>query len=116
MSPAVVLTIACSFCGRAHFPFRTHRLQSYQVICDDCLTWHYHALDVLGGALPHGCQECGARLAGLAEATPGDELKLYVVPKDGILQTLCATCARKYTGKRADLYRGTDYGRNQLKL
>lgn len=116
MSPAVVLTIACHFCSRHHFPYRTHRLQSGQLICDDCMAGHFHALDVLGGAMPQGCQECGLSLASLAHNTPEDELRLYVVPKDGILQTLCKHCAAKYTGKRADLYHGTDYGRNQLKI
>lgn len=116
MSPAVVLTLACHFCSKHHFPYRTHRLGSGQLICDDCMAGHFHALDVLAGAIPQGCQECGVGFRGLAQSEITDEVRMYVVPKDGILQTLCKHCAHKYTKKRPDLYHGTDYGRNQLKI
>ena len=46
MSPAVLATVQCHWCSRWHWPFRTHELASHQVICDDCLTGHLHALDV----------------------------------------------------------------------
>jgi len=41
---------------------------------------------------------------------------MYVVPKDGIYQLLCACCVRPYVGKRADLYAGTRFGKETLKL
>jgi len=41
---------------------------------------------------------------------------MYVVPKDGIYQMLCSACSRPYVSKRADLYRGTEFGRKTLKL
>jgi hypothetical protein len=80
------------------------------VICDHCLEWHFHALDFLGGAVPAGCQGCGASWEKLRNSAPGVEVRMYVVPKDGIYQMLCQACVVPYTGKRGDLYRGTQYG------
>lgn len=116
MSYSAVIAVRCHWCSRQLPSFRVHRLSSNQVICDYCLDWHFHALDFLGGAMPRGCQECGATWEFLRESTPGVEVRLYVVPKDQILQLLCATCVQKYTAKRPDLYKGTGFGANQLKL
>lgn len=68
-----------------------------------------HALDVMGGAMPAGCQECGA---GWEEALGGDRMHVFIVAKDGIYQVLCSKCVTPYTEKRADLYHGTAYGKS----
>jgi len=106
----------CSFCSRERAGFRIHQLAAGQTICDYCLEWHCNALEVLGGGVPRGCQECGASWELLRDSTLGVEVKVYVVPKDGIYQVLCLACVRKYTAKRADLYRGTRFGSEVLKL
>ncbi len=52
----------------------------------------------------------------LREVTPGIAVKMYVVQKDGIYQLLCATCCQQYLPKRADLYSGSQFGSEALKL
>lgn len=86
------------------------------MVCDYCLEWHYHGLEVLGGQLPSGCQKCGTPWAILRDREPSDEVRMYVVPKDGIYQVLCRECLPQYTIKRPDLYKGTKYGRHDLNL
>lgn len=85
--------------------------------CRYCLEWHFHALDVLGGAMPQGCQECGRQAEELKEVLPGGEVtvRLYAHPKDGVYQLLCAKCTEAYVPKRRDIYGGTAYG-HRLKL
>ena len=101
---------------KARAPFRVHAMASGQIICDDCMDWHQHALAFLAGEVPRGCQECGATWEFLRDSTLGVEVRIYVVPRDGILQVLCATCVRRYLPKRADLYHGTQFGSEVLKL
>jgi hypothetical protein len=66
--------------------------------------------------MPLGCQECGASWVALRDSTPGVEVRMYVVPKDGIYQLLCGQCVLPYAGKRADLYAGTKFGKETLSL
>ena len=91
-------------------------MESGQFICEYCLDWHHHAIAFLGGAIPRGCQECGVTWETLREVTPGIAVKMYVVQKDGIYQLLCATCCDQYLPKRADLYKGSQFGSETLKL
>jgi len=80
-------------------------------ICDYCLEGHLEALDVLGGAVPKTCQGCGEPWKHLQERDPyAIAVRMYIVPKDGILQMLCARCTDAYTHKRTDLYKGTQFG------
>ncbi len=116
MNTPHVIAVRCNWCSEQRPQHRVHRLQSNQVICDYCLEWHYHALDFLGGeTMPKGCQSCGSTWDQLQAAEPSEQVRMYVVPKDGIMQLLCKTCVQPYTAKRADLYKGTQYGRD-LKL
>jgi hypothetical protein len=93
-----------------------HQLAEAQRICDYCLDWHNKAIEfIAGGAIP-GCQVCGASFEFLRDSTPGVEVRMYVVPKDGIYQVLCQTCIQPYVLQRADLYGGTRFGTNQLKI
>jgi hypothetical protein len=101
----------CHYCSHFRPEWRVHRLGvAAQTICDYCLEWHHRALDVLAGRAISGCQTCGASWETLRDRSPGVEVKLYVVPKDGIYQVLCADCIQPYTGARRDLYGGTAYG------
>lgn len=68
-----------------------------------------HALAVMGGAMPTGCQECGA---GWEQALGGEQMHVHIVAKDGIYQVLCSKCVTPYTQKRGDIYAGTEYGKS----
>jgi hypothetical protein len=83
--------------------------------CLDCIHWHQHALEVLGGETPQGCQVCKFTWDALKELSGSAEVKMYAVPKDGIYQLLCGACMDRYVRKRADLYGNTQFGA-QLKL
>jgi hypothetical protein len=41
---------------------------------------------------------------------------MYVVQKDGIYQVLCLACVQVYAPKRRDLYKGTKFGAEVLKI
>lgn len=116
MSPALIETRKCHWCTRDLPRFRIHTLNSRQNICDDCVSWHFHAQDFLGGGAPAGCQVCNKSWAQLRAEALGAQCRLYVVPKDGILQLLCIDCVRPYLPKNKQLYKGTRFGAEALKL
>jgi hypothetical protein len=106
-----VIAVRCHYCSKWRAPRDLHRLSGHaQAICADCLSWHFRAMDFLAGGPPPGCQECLATWEILRERAPGDEVRLYVVPRDGIYQMLCADCVRPYIRKRKDLYGDTAFG------
>ncbi len=111
-----VLLVRCHYCSKQLPRFRVHQLTNAQTICDHCLDWHNKALDFLAGNTPPGCQCCGVTFEFLRDSELSVEIRMYVVPKDGIYQILCATCIQPYLPKRADLYGGTQFGRNVLKI
>jgi len=103
--------VRCHYCSKQRAPWRVHRLgTAAQTICDDCLAWHQRAIDLLAGAPISGCQECATSWETLRDRELGEDVRLYVVPRDGIYQVLCAACVRLYIPGRKDLYRGTAYG------
>ncbi len=106
-----VVAVRCNWCSKQRPHFRVHQLSSNQVICDNCLDWHSHALEVLSGGVPKGCQECQTTWDALRDATPGEQVRMYVVPKDGINQLLCRSCTSAYVRKRKDVYGDTEFGK-----
>ena len=86
------------------------------MLCDYCLEWHIHTQEFLGGAPPRGCQHCERTWERIRDFTPGVEVRMYVVPKDGLLQLLCQRCAAAYLPKRRELFQGTQFGKDALKL
>ena len=106
----------CSFCSKERPEWRVHRIASGQVICDYCLDQHFQALDFLAGAMPRACHECGRSWQAIRDSSPAVEIAvgMYVVPKDGILQVLCAACKDAYVALRSDLYKGTKFGEELL--
>jgi hypothetical protein len=116
MSPALIETVPCHWCTKHRPRYRVHRFQSNQAICDYCLDWHYHCLEFLSGAAPAGCQVCLTSWADLRARELGAQVRLYVVPKDGILQLLCAACVKPYLPKTKQLYKGTQFGAEALKI
>lgn len=114
-------TVRCHYCSKNRFRFRIHVLASNQAICDYCLEWHHHAIEFLGGTCaPRGCQGCGMTWETLRDSVlgfdQGVEVRMWVVMKDGIYQLLCKTCVAAFLPKRADLYKGTQFGSEALKL
>lgn len=116
MTPAFHETIVCNWCGRARQKFRIHPLETGQAICDYCLDWHRHAMDFLGGAPPRGCQGCCHSWEEIKAAAPGEQVRMYVVPKDGLMQLLCARCVKPYLPQTKELYKGTQFGHTALKI
>jgi hypothetical protein len=82
-------------------------------MCARCLEWHLHALALLSGDIPPGCQECGLTFRVLQRAAGDADVRLYVVPRDGIYQVLCRRCCDLYVRSRRDLYKGTEFGFQQ---
>ena len=111
-----VVKVRCHYCSQERPAFTTHQLTNAQRICDHCLEWHNKALELLAGTALPGCQECGKTWEQLRDEHVGEEIRMYAVPKDGIYQVLCAMHVQKYLPKRADLYGGTKFGRETLKI
>lgn len=111
----IVIASRCHWCSRQLSPLDLAEFSSGQRMCSRCHEWHVHALQVLAGELPRGCQGCGLTLAELNSFATGATVRMYVVPKDGVYQVLCVTCKDAYCAQRADLYRGTQFGQ-RLKL
>jgi hypothetical protein len=114
---AIAFPVRCHYCSHFRPAWRVHQLSgAAQTICDYCFEWHNKAIEFLAGRAMPGCQKCGATWEFLRDSTPGVEVRMYVVPRDGIYQLLCAGCIRPYVEKRADLYRGTAFGADSLKI
>jgi hypothetical protein len=109
-----VLKLRCNFCSKELPVHRVHQIQQAQIICDYCLDWHNKALDFLAGGPIPGCQICDRSWAILRDQTKSVEVRLYVVPRDGIYQVHCASCMAEYVPKRGDLYAGTPFGHDKL--
>jgi hypothetical protein len=109
-----VILVRCNYCSKHRARSTVHHLGSAslpgQIICDDCLAWHNQAIELLAGNAMPGCQGCGESNEIVYARSGGVEIRLYVVPKDGIYQVLCARCVGPYVSKRSDLYAGTPFG------
>jgi len=94
-----VVSIVCHFCSRPRPAWRIHQITRAQSICDYCLEWHKAALEFLAGRSMPGCQVCGETWEFLRDSTLGVEVRMYVVPKDGNYQILCAgrMCRSEWT-------------------
>ena len=113
MTPAIVIAVKCHYCSHLRNPKEVMRLSGGPIMCWHCYEWHRHALQMLSGHPPPGCQECGITFAALFEAAPGGDMKMYLHAKDGIYQILCRTCSDAYVQKRVDLYGNTAFGRSR---
>ena len=102
--------LKCRYCQKQVHPAEASGDERRGYQCIRCYDWHQHALEVLGGATPLGCQGCGDTWEQLKERTPGVEVRMYVVPKDGIYQLLCKRCCDAYVPMRKDLFGGTEFG------
>jgi hypothetical protein len=105
----------CNWCSRQRAPSELLPLSTGQSMCRQCFEWHNHALAILSGAVPRGCQQCGTTMRDLNALATGATVRMYVVPIDGVYGVLCAVCKDTYCRKRADLYKDTQFGQ-RLKL
>jgi hypothetical protein len=107
VSPAILAR--CRFCSK----FRDQREfvhDSVVGMCWHCREWHLHALNILAGNPPRGCQECGLNYDQLEALSATGDVRVCLHPKDGIWQVLCGPCSDEYERKRLDLYGDTPYG------
>lgn len=114
----IVIAGHCNWCSRQVAPSELTEFSTGQAMCQDCRDWHRRALDVLAGiATPQGCEFCQLTYEQLA-ALSGSALaaRMFLVPADGVYAWACGPCKDAYCAKRADLYRGTAFGRETLKL
>lgn len=104
---SVRMAVHCQYCDKQKAAHDVMQLPGDARICLNCLDWHRHALSVLAGELPKGCQGCGTSMQRVADFSATPDIKMTLVPKDGIYQVLCEPCAAKYRRKRAGFYKGT---------
>lgn len=116
MSLALIETVRCNWCTKSRPRWQVHRLSNQQAICDYCFRWHLDATDFLAGKPPKGCQECQRDWGTIQAETCGLVARMFVVPKDGYLQMLCARCIAPYLPKTKELYKGTKFGSETLKI
>jgi hypothetical protein len=116
---SAVIKVRCHYCSQFRHPLEVLPIGTGGVVmCWRCHEWHCQNIEALAkGGVPHGCFECRAtwdelRLRFAAGDNP-DDVKMYLVPRDGIYQLLCRTCSDAYELKRADLLRGTLYGQTK---
>lgn len=107
----IVIAERCHWCSRQVNPREVLRLLTGQCMCPRCHEWHLHALDVLSGAVPNGCQMCGVSTRTLNDLDNSPTIRMYVIPIDGIYAIACLTCKEGYVRKRAELYKGTAFGK-----
>jgi hypothetical protein len=107
----VVVAVRCHYCSKYRNPKEVMPLGTGgALMCWHCYEWHGHALLMLGGQPPPGCQDCGISFEELRLAYKGGDVKMYLHQKDGIYQILCRRCSDQYVPKRVDLYGATEFG------
>lgn len=117
VSHAVVMSVRCNYCSKYVSRSVARRLAGHaQIICDDCIDWHNRSIEVLAGEIPAGCQQCSRSWDLIRDGAIGDDVRMYVVPKDGIYQLLCSLCCMPYLRLRSDFYKDTAFGRTALNL
>lgn len=108
---AIVVTERCHYCSKGKSPKDIIHLSGGARMCERCYHWHAHALDVLAGQPPRGCQECHVKFEVLERRSTDGNVRMEIHQKDGIYSVLCKPCALKYVGQRRDLYKETPFGK-----
>jgi len=107
----IVMAVRCNWCSHHKPPTRIMRLSTGQHMCDYCYEHHLHASDVLvDSEVLKGCVLCGLTFAQMRDLEIGPTFRMYVIPIDGIYALACRHCKDEYTRKRADIFKGTQYG------
>ena len=118
MSGLSYVGVRCQYCDKSRHPKEVVRLPGGVTMCFICAEWHGHALKILAGDIPRGCQGCGRTffsLLGVTKRCLDTNISMRLVLKDGIYQVLCEPCAVVYRTKRKEFYRGTEFG-GRLKI
>jgi hypothetical protein len=105
-SPALLIGARCKYCGKTRSYGEVRGDQAEGYTCLICLDWHHHALKVLAGETPRGCQVCGVTFEQLSGRSA--TVKMILLIKDGIYQVLCKACEAHYA-PRCGFFRGTLY-------
>lgn len=112
MSVQVIMALRCHWCSQQYPPTHLMAFSSNQLMCRQCYEKHQAALRLLAGqAMPEGCHLCGVPLAVLNGLSNGPTTRMYVINIDQAYAVACGVCKDDYMRKRADLVRGTAYGK-----
>ena len=112
MSAAIIIGVACNYCGKSKPPSEIEYRPGGVKICVKCAEWHVAALELLcSGTPPRACQFCNRKVEEIAKDDPGEYIGMYVHgPVDGIYQVACDKCSDALRQKQRDRYRGTEFG------
>lgn len=105
-----IFGVRCQSCSRFFSLSDLIQFGESILMCHKCHEKHVAALNVLAGACPTACGECGVTFSQLAARVAGDHVPMFVHMKDGIYQLLCGSCDAVYVQKRRDLYGETRFG------
>lgn len=111
-----VIRVTCPYCLTPRSPNEVVRMKGAGLMCWHCYEWHAQALRMLAGEPPTGCQECGLSFQELTAMHPDGNVRMVLVQKDKIYQVLCGACADGYLPKRSELFKGTKFGSETLKV
>jgi hypothetical protein len=108
---APVIKERCRMCGNWRHP-REFVHNSVTGYCWHCYEWHQHAIAVLAGGVPRGCQGCDRKHEELERLGGSADVKYGMHRRDGIYQLLgiACGCSDEYERKRLDMYGSTPYG------
>lgn len=115
VSAGFIITERCHYCSKQKSPKDIITMSGGAKICTRCWHWHHHALDVLAGDPPRGCQECHVDYDVLERRSIDGNVRMSVIALDGIYAVVCPSCGDKIVRKRVDLFGDTEYG-HKLKL
>ena len=120
-----VLKQRCPYCQKWRFPRDIRHMTGGAAICTDCQAQHEAALLALSGLKANGdgtfstiapppreCSECHVTPEELA-ARGEDSDRWIVIYEGGIYRYFCRPCGRNYVPKRAELFKGTEYGKSR---
>lgn len=119
MTAPAIINAKCHYCSQWRLPGEIIQIGVGGVkMCFHCHEWHVKQIDAVAiGGVPPGCFDCRKTWEELRLSFDlGDnpsEVKMFLVPKDGIYQLLCRTCSDAYEQKRADLLKGTQHGQTK---
>lgn len=112
-----VVKVRCHYCQGFRSPLEVVTMSCNVVMCWRCYEWHQEALYVqFQQRPPKGCQECNLSYAELEARAPDGNVRIVLVPKDGLYQVMCGTCSDAYLPKRVELFKGTQFGQEHLKV
>lgn len=111
----IIIAAKCPSCSRFVLPSEIMTFGPHVRMCRGCYEKNRKDIVIVSQqSPPKECAECHASFESLPDV--GGVVSMVLVPKDGTLQIVCQPCADRYLPKRADLFKGTAFGRKALNL